>query len=95
MGSFAVHREKISYFNNVLLFFYSFAFYIHKILLPIRFSARYPIELSQFAPSFYAALSIVIFAGVLSLRGKSYYEESLWLRPDPEVQRELTTLKGN
>lgn len=72
MGSFTVHSEKISYMDNILLFFYSFAFYIHKIILPIRFSARYPIELSQLAPPFYAVLSIAIFAGVIFLLYRLY-----------------------
>lgn len=71
-GSFAIPEAKVDYLGNILLFFYSFIFYINKILLPIGLSARYPVEISQLASPFLLVLSIAIFSVLWILLHRFY-----------------------
>ena len=64
-GSFVVQETNTGYVDNILLFFFSFVFYIGKIFLPIGLSARYPLEIFQLAPTFLAIVIFVIFAAVM------------------------------
>ena len=57
-GAFAIQASDIDYVNNILLFFYSFIFYINKILLPFQLSARYSMDISQLPLNLLAGVGI-------------------------------------
>ncbi|MCP5105514.1 MAG: tetratricopeptide repeat protein [bacterium] len=66
-GAISTGGGSVDNLGNILLFFYSFVFYIGKVFLPVGLSARYPIEISQLAPVYLLVLSIVIFIAVAVL----------------------------
>ena len=66
-GSFAVQETASKYVDNILLFFFSFVFYIEKIFLPIHLSARYPMTIFHLEPLLLSAVVIMIFAVLIIL----------------------------
>ncbi|HLP46676.1 MAG TPA: tetratricopeptide repeat protein, partial [Candidatus Kapabacteria bacterium] len=71
-GSFVIQETHNGYLDNILVFFFSFVFYIGKIFLPVRLSARYPMEIFELMPTFLLFVVLVIFAAVIILLYRLY-----------------------